>query len=382
MASLKLKPGFRPRVLHGHPWVFANELQKLLPPEHDGQSVECRDSRGRFLGSGIYNSRSMIAWRRYSPDKLAFDAAYLRNALSKALDLRKGKELCRLVWSESDDLPGLIVDRYGPVLVMQALTLAVDRNRDSILDYLQERLEPSCIILRNDAPSREKEGLPRQVEIARGSQPEPIWLNHGGLEFLYDSEGGQKTGWYLDQLEQHLRVATYARGRRVLDVFCNQGGFALHCAKAGASSVTAVDVSDDAIALGKGNAEKNGLNVDWICANAFDFLSRQGPGSSDLIILDPPPFAKSKDRLEEAARGYKEINLRAMKQLSPGGILATYTCSHHVSHDMLRELLASAAADAGRKLRVREVCMQSPDHPVILTIPESEYLRGMILEIA
>jgi 23S rRNA (cytosine1962-C5)-methyltransferase len=381
MASLKLNPGGRQRVLQGHPWIYANEVQKLPGQEHDGKTIECRDAQGRFLGVGIYNSRSQILWRKISSDKGEFDQTFLQKALQRSIARRKNLTSGRLVWSESDGIPGLIVDRYGPVLVIQVSTLAVELHLESILDLLEEMVKPQSIILRNDAPTREKEGMERYVKIGRGNTPEPFWLKLGAVEFLFDWKSGQKTGFYLDQCAQHLHVAGYAGGRRVLDVFCNQGGFALQCAKMGAISVTAVDSSAEAIALAKSNAARNECQVKWVCENAFDFLKRQKPESWDLVVLDPPPFAKSRDKLEEALRGYKEINLRAMKQLSAGGILATYACSHHISLDLFRQMLTEAASDAGRSARLIEICRQSYDHPVMLHIPESEYLRGFILEI-
>ena len=381
MASIKLNPGGRQRVLQGHPWVYANEVQKVLGPEHDGKAVECRDSKGQFLATGLYNSCSQILWRKISSDKTVFDAAFLHPALEKAVKRRGDLQAGRLVWSESDGIPGLIVDRFGDVLVLQISTMGVEQQMESILDWLEKKIKPSAIVLRNDAPLREKEGLERYLRVGRGTAPDPFWLNLGSVEFLFDWQSGQKTGFYLDQCEQHLRVAAYAKGRRVLDVFCNQGGFALHCAKAGATSVTALDSSSEAIAIAKKNALQNGCEVKWVCENAFDYLKRQKAGSWDLVILDPPPFAKSRDKLDEALRGYKEINLRAMKQLTSGGILATYACSHHISYDLFRKMLSEAAVDAGRAARLLEICGQSHDHPVILGIPESEYLRGYILEI-
>jgi 23S rRNA (cytosine1962-C5)-methyltransferase len=381
MASIKLNPGGRQRVLQGHPWVYVNEVQKLPDTEYDGKTLECRDSQGRLIGTGIYNSRSQILWRKISSDKADLNASFLALRLKTSLARRKDLQAGRLVWSESDGLPGLTVDRYENVLVVQISTLAMEYHLENILDWLEKNLAPSSIILRNDAPLREKEGLERYVRIGRGSAPEPFWLNLGGVEFLFDWKSGQKTGFYLDQCEQHRRVAAYAKGRRVLDVFCNQGGFALHCAKEGALSVTAVDASSEAIALGRQNALRNNYDVKWICENAFDFLKRQKSDSWDLVILDPPPFAKSRDKLDEALRGYKEINLRAMKQLAPEGILATYACSHHIRYDLFRDMLVAAAGDAGRSVRLREITRQSYDHPVILTIPESEYLRGYILEM-
>ncbi|OHE79715.1 MAG: hypothetical protein A3G75_03695 [Verrucomicrobia bacterium RIFCSPLOWO2_12_FULL_64_8] len=402
--SIKLKPNATARVLQGHPWVFANEVKELLPAEHDGGTVECRDARGRFLGTGIYNSKSQIVWRRLCRDRVELDAPYLRGALERAVQ-RRGADLLRptasqglaegaagprpygesrfrrLVWSESDDLPGVVVDQYGDTLVLQTQTLAMERRLDLLLAQLADLLQPAEIILRNDAPIRKLEGLPLEVRTRSGRPWEPRWLGIEGMEYWIDLQGGQKTGFYLDQRLQHAVVAKYASGRRMLDAFCNQGSFALHAAKAGAAAVRGLDSAEDAVAAARRNAERNGLRAEFVVANVFDYFTRQREETWDLVVLDPPPFARSKGALESALRGYKEINLRAMQRLSPGGVLATYSCSHHVRDAEFRDMLASASADARRRVHVLEFCHQPPDHPVLVTMPESEYLRGCILRV-
>jgi len=383
-ASLKLKPNVKARVLTGHPWVFANEVEVLLAPEHDGEVVECRDRAGRFLGSGIYNSRSQICWRRLTREAVELDEAYLRGAIGRALARRgPGAATRRLVWSESDDLPGVVVDQFGDALVVQIQTLAMDKRRDVIGRVLSELVKPAEIIFRNDATIRRLEGLGQEVSTLSGNAWEPRWVKIDGFEYWLDLQNGQKTGFYLDQRTQHVVVSRYAAGRRVLDAFCNQGPFALHCAKAGAASVLGLDSAEDAIGQAKRNAERAGVKADFAVANVFDFFNapERGDETWDLIVLDPPPFAKSKSALEGALRGYKEINLRAMQRLTPGGILATYTCSHHMQDAQLREVLAEAAADAKRRVQVMQFCHQPPDHPVLVTMPESEYLRGYILRV-
>jgi 23S rRNA (cytosine1962-C5)-methyltransferase len=385
--ALRLKHNAAARALHGHPWIFGNELEALVSEEYDGTAVECRDARGRFLGSGIYNSRSQIAWRRFSRDHAAFDAVFIRGALQRAIARRSEPNVApsttrRLVWSESDDLPGLVVDQFGDVLVVQTQTLALERQLEAVLAALSELLAPAEIILRNDAPIRRLEGLPSEVRTLSGRPFEPRWVNIGGLEYWLDLQGGQKTGFYLDQTREHSKVARYAAGRRVLDCFCNQGSFGLHAAKAGAKRVLGLDSSDEAVALARRNAEHNGVAAEFTVVNVFDHLAaREETEDWDLIVLDPPPFARSKSALENALRGYKEINLRAMKRLTPGGVLATYSCSHHVTAEVFREVVAEAAHDAKRKVQVLEFCHQPPDHPVLLTMPESEYLRGYILRV-
>jgi 23S rRNA (cytosine1962-C5)-methyltransferase len=381
---LKLKPNGNSRVLAGHPWVFGNECEQLLPAENDGEVVECRDAKGRFLGTGIYNSKSQIVWRRLSRDRVALDQAYLRNALQKALERRSALgDFKRLVWSESDDLPGVVVDQFGDTLVVQVQTLAMEKRSALLYDLIAELTGAKEIVFRNDANIRRLEGLPLEVKTRSGQPWEPRWARIDGFDYWLDLQGGQKTGFYLDQRQQHARVATYASGRRVLDAFCNQGSFAMHCARAGAASVCGIDSAFDAVGQAKKNAEKNGVRVEFVAANVFDWFTAQRDAEAawDLIVLDPPPFAKSKSALDGALRGYKELNLRAMKALTPGGVLATYACSHHMQDKELRSVLAEAAADAKRRVHVLEFAHQPLDHPVLITMPESEYLRGYILRV-
>ena len=409
--SLKLKVNASARALGGHPWVFANEVEALLPGGHDGEVVDCRDRAGRRIGSGIYNSRSQICWRKISRERATLDEAWLRGAITRAIARREApprqppapgvplsaapgrcappgaqcSEIRRLAWSESDDLPGVVVDQFGGALVLQLQTLAMEKRRDVIVRLLLECVKPAPeeIIFRDDAPIRRLEGLPLATGTLSGRAWEPRWVGIDGFDYWLDLQGAQKTGFYLDQREQHALVARYAKGRRVLDAFCNQGPFALHCARAGAASVLGIDIAGDAVAQARRNAERNGAAAEFAVANVFDFFNDTAPGARgatwDLIVLDPPPFAKSRKALEGALRGYKEINLRAMQRLAPGGILATYACSHHMRDAEFRQVLAGAAADARRRVRVLEFCHQPPDHPVLVTMPESEYLRGHVL---
>lgn len=386
MPSLKLKPNAKPRVLSGHPWVFANEVEALLPPQHDGEVVECRDRADRFLGAGIYNSKSQIVWRRFSRERTALDAVYFRGALQRAIGRRDPAEgsMRRLVWSESDDLPGLVVDQFGDTLVVQIQAVAMEKRAAIVSDVLAEILKPAEIIFRNDAPIRRLEGLPLEVHTRSGKSWEPRWVRIDGFDYWLDLQSGQKTGFYLDQRPQHSAVAKYCAGKRVLDAFCNQGAFALHAARAGAVQVLGVDSAEDAVTQARKNAERNGVKAAFEVGNVFDWFNdpvRAGEPLWDVIVLDPPPFAKSKSALEGALRGYKEINLRALQRLAPGGILATYTCSHHMQDAELRGVLAAAATDAKRKVRVREWCHQPADHPVLVTMYESEYLRGYIVRV-
>jgi 23S rRNA (cytosine1962-C5)-methyltransferase len=390
--SLRLKPNVRARVLEGHPWVFANEVAGLLPAEFDGEAVECRDRGGRALGLGIYNSRSQIVWRRLGRGREALDGAYLRAAIARAIARRGGGAgPARLVWSESDDLPGVVADRLGDALVVQIQTLAMEKRSGLLGDLFAELAGPAEIIFRNDAPIRRLEGLPLESHTRSGRPWEPAWVAVDGFDYWMDLLGGQKTGFYLDQRPQHAalarevrRLAAEGRAPRVLDAFCNQGSFALHASRAGAAHVLGLDSAGEAVAAARRNAERNRVPAGFAEANVFDWFNDPARGAEppwDVIVLDPPPFAKSRSALAGALRGYKEINLRAMKSLAPGGVLATYSCSHHMADADLRAVLASAAADARRRARVLAWCHQPADHPVLVGMPESEYLRGYLLEV-
>lgn len=393
VSSLKLKPNAKARVLTGHPWVFANEVEALLPADQDGKVVECRDRTGRFIGSGIYNSKSQIVWRRLSRERVALDEAYLRGALQRAVARReitnaKGqtpKEAYRrLVWSESDELPGVVVDQFGDTAVLQIQTLAMDAVADLLAKLVVEITGVQEVIFRNDSNLRRLEGLPPEVRTLSGQDWAPRWATIDGFEYWLDLQHGQKTGFYLDQREQHAAVARHCAGKRVFDAFCNQGSFALHAARAGAAEVLGLDSAADAIDQAVKNAARNGVKARFEVANVFDWFNaaeRREEPEWDVIVLDPPPFAKSKSALAGALRGYKEINLRAMQRLAPGGVLATYTCSHHMQDAELRGVIAAAAADARRRVQVLEFCHQPADHPVLVTMPESEYLRGCILRV-
>jgi 23S rRNA (cytosine1962-C5)-methyltransferase len=318
--AFKLKANANARVLSGHPWVFANEVEEPLPAECDGEVVECRDRAGRLLGTGICNGRSQIVWRRLSRDRVVLDEAYILGALERAIARREPGSFRRLVWSESDDLPGVVVDQYGDAVVVQIQALAMERRSALIGDLLDRVLHPADVIFRNDAQIRRLEGLGLETHTRSGRPWEPRWASVDGFETWLDLMGGQKTGFYLDQRLQHAAVAKYCAGGRVLDAFCNQGSFGIHAARAGAALVLGLDSAPEAVASARRNATKNGVQVQFEEANVFDWLNdppnKAGP-SWDVIILDPPPFAKSRSALEGALRGYKEINLRAIQKLAP-----------------------------------------------------------------
>ncbi|MGE9296742.1 MAG: class I SAM-dependent rRNA methyltransferase [Puniceicoccales bacterium] len=378
--TLQLKPGKGPRAAQGHPWAYASDVRELLPGNLNGQAVELKDSRGRSLGTGLYNGKSQIVWRRFSRDVRKFDRAFLAEAIGAAIERRTKDDFRRVVWSEADELPGLVVDQFADVLVVQLLTLGMDAARADIESVLEELLAPREIVYRNDAPSRQHEGLPMHVNTRSGERSSAQWFTIDGLEYFLDLFGGQKTGFYLDQRGQHRRIAELAKGRRVLDAFCNQGAFAMHCARAGAKSVLAVDISPECAQATKMNAGKNQLAINVEQANMFDWFTANRNETFDLIVLDPPSFARNKKSLAGALRGYKELNLRALRLLAPGGILASYSCSQSVGLGEFMQTVRDAAADARRDVRLVQVTGQPADHPALLNIPESHYLKGVILE--
>ena len=382
MAGLIIAP--RARIFHGHEWVYSSEVKKTFGSPEPGDVVTLKDFRDRPLGTAIYNPQSQIVARRFSRRKQDLDRDFFIRRISQSIDHRRqvgiSPTLARLVWSESDGLPGLIVDAYGDHLVVQTLTLAMDQRREIIRDALIEVLKPASIVLRNDSPFRKAEGLEVGIEMLLGDNPGPFSVTANEIEYEVDLFDGQKTGLYLDQLESHAEVAKFAKGKRVLDCFTNQGGFALACAKAGAASVTAVDISGTACEAARENAKRNNLNIEVIEHNVFDFL-KHAKSDYDLIILDPPSFTRNKKTLNDAMRGYKEIHLRSLKLLDKGGILSTFCCSHHASRELFFENLGSASVDAKKTLRLIEEHGQRADHPILVTIPETSYLKGFTVEV-
>lgn len=345
--------------------------------------MRVEDPRGRPLGTAHYSSTSQITLRMLSPHQEAADKQFFMRRLTQAIAYRErnvhNSDACRLVFSEADLLPGLIVDRYGPHLVLQTLTQGMDRCRDIIAHCLTELLQPAGILARNDANVRKLEGLPLETPILSGQIPEKAGIRMNGLQLEADLLHGQKTGIYLDQRENYLAAAAQAYGK-VLDCFTSTGGFALHAA-AKAESIEAIDSSAAALSTAATNARANNIsNVQFREADVFDFLSGVDRRFS-TVILDPPAFAKSRKMLDDAARGYKEINLRALRLLDPGGILVTCSCSHHVSEAMLLEIIAQAALDAGKTIRVIDRRIQAGDHPILLTVPETLYLKCLILQV-
>jgi len=374
------------RVESGHPWIFSSDLTDRDGAQ-PGAAVKVADPRGRPLGTAHYSSTSQIALRILSRqvEEIGRDF-YLRRIQAAEAHRRqvvRDSDAYRVVHGEADLLPALIIDRYGDYLVMQTLDQGMDCAKQEIAASLQEVFQPKGIVARNDVAVRSKEELPLESGLMSGEVPDAVSANMNGLRLRADLLHGQKTGIFLDQRENYRAAARYARGGRALDCFTSTGGFALHLASK-CGSVEAVDSSAPALATAHGNAEINGIgNIEFREADVFDLLAGYAAARRQfsLVVLDPPAFAKSRRSLEGAAAGYKEINLRALRLLGPGGILVTCSCSHHVSEAMLLELVAEASLDARRTLRVLERRTQSQDHPILLTVPETHYLKCLILEV-
>jgi 23S rRNA (cytosine1962-C5)-methyltransferase len=388
MAGIVVKP--RARILHGHDWVFSSEVLKAFGKPADGDVISLKDGKDHLIGSAIYNSKSQIVGRRFSRRKQDLDLDFFNRRIAQAAEYRARRgvdpKLCRVVWSESDGLPGMIIDRYGDHVVLQTLTLGMDRRKDLIMNAIVDLFGDVTIIERNDVAVRRAEGLDLRSGVVRGSRSggtSPVAIVIGGVKFEVDLLHGQKTGFYLDQNQNYETIAQYAEGRRVLDCFTNQGGFALASARAGAVEVTGVEENSANIAAAQRNAARNDLRVEWIEQDVFQFLraAEKTQSQYDLIVLDPPSFAKTKSGLRDAMRGYRELHVRSFKLLSRDGLLATFSCSHHVSENAFALMIADALVDARRSARRVRRFEQAPDHPVLPTIPETEYFKGVLLEM-
>ena len=372
------------RLASGHPWVFASDVLDRGGAE-PGDPVRVADPKGRPPGTAHYSSASQICLRLLSREAEPIDRDFYRRRIAAAEALRRrvvsDTEAYRVVYGEADLLPALIIDRYGEYFVMQTLDQGMDRAKPEVLGALQELFAPRAVVERNDVAVRRREDLPLTAGLLAGEAPGPVQVRINGLVFHADLLEGQKTGVFLDQRENYVAAARYARGR-ALDCFTSTGGFALHLAGR-CERVEAIDSSAAALATAERNRCANGIeNVEFREANVFDLLPALGSSGRTYatIVLDPPAFAKSRQQVEAAARGYKEINLRALRLLEPGGVLVTCSCSHHLSEALLLEIVAGAALDAGRTLRVLERRTQAQDHPILLTVPETHYLKCLILE--
>jgi len=373
------------RVHARHSWIYRSDLTEHNGAEA-GELVLVRDSKGAVLGRALYSSRSQIALRMIAYQEVETDRDFWFSRLVAAERLRpqvvSDTTAYRLVYGESDLLPSLIIDRYNDCFVLQTLSQGMETLKQTWVDLLVERYGPRAIIERNEARVRDLEGLPRSAGVIYGHDPGEMVIEESGVRFNVNLVEGQKTGAFLDQRENRIAARGYARGR-ALDCFTYQGAFALHLGR-GADQVIAVDVSGAAISQARRNAELNGsTNIEFVEANVFDLLREKDQAGErfDIINLDPPAFAKNRPSIEGAMRGYKEINLRAMKMLAPGGTLITSSCSYHMSEESFLNVLAGAAADAGRSVRVIEKRTQARDHPVLISMPETFYLKCMILRV-
>ena len=376
------------RLQAGHLWVYRSDLD-AHPALGGGAAVRVVDERGWFVGRGFYGKESQIALRLLTREDEVIDAAFLERRIGAAIALRETvrpdperKLATRLVHGEADLLPGLVVDRYADCLSLQTLTEATEQRKEVIVEILQRLCcSPRAIVERNDSRTREHEGLEQKTGVLRGALDGPVEYLEGEVRLLADLLAGQKTGAFLDQAENHVEAGRHAFGR-ALDAFCYAGGFALQLARR-ARSVRAVDQSERALAEGRAAAERNGVTgkLEWICANAFDFLRDEADAGAryDTIVLDPPGFAKSRGALEPALRGYKEINLRALQMLTPGGVLLTASCSYHVDDALFERTVLAAAADANRAVQVIERRGAGRDHPTLLGVPETRYLKCLVL---
>lgn len=395
LPTVVLKPGEADRIVAGHPWIYAGAIAKLPPMAKDGDVVQVKDHRQRFLGVGFFNSKSKIHVRVLSPERIHIDQKFFEQRIRDALAIRQ-KHLpnatsFRLVNSESDFLSGLIIDKYEDVLVVQISSLGMEHRKHHIVAALQTIFSPRAIIEKSEAAFRKFEGMEDANGMLAGEAQGNIPIKLNGLQFEVDILGGHKTGLYLDQQVNYQRVADLVTGGQVLDCFTFLGGFGLHAARSKAAHVHMLDQSEEAIAAAKRNAERNGVatKCSFEAINVFDWLKAQTvtpPNEKlipkfDFIILDPPSFTRTRAAVPEALRGYKEIHLRALKLLKPGGTLATFCCSHHVDANTFQDVILSAAFDTRKVLRRVAAYSQSPDHPIVPSIPETEYLKGFAFEL-
>jgi 23S rRNA (cytosine1962-C5)-methyltransferase len=387
--TIRLKPGEQDRLLAGHPWIYQNELEGWPPDAAPGDLIDLHDSQGHFLGRGYLNPRTTIAVRVLARDRVPVDQEFFLARIRQAAALRERlmsmRSAYRVVHGEADGLPGLVVDRYGDAVAIQFLTAGMDRRRDLIRTAVEEVLRPRTIVARNDSTMREREGLHRERAVISGQIPPEPTVTINGLDVMVDLLEGQKTGLFLDQIDNYSLIERMAGGADVLDCFCYVGLWGLHAARYGATRVTGIDQSPAAIKQATTLAERNSLadRCAFRVGNVFDELRERDRRREafDLVILDPPAFAKARNRIPEALAGYKEINLRAMRLLRPGGFLVTCSCSYHLSTEQFRRMLWDAARDVRRTTRLVAQGAQGRDHPVLLGLAESEYLKCCVLQV-
>lgn len=381
--------GRQKKLLQGHPWVYGNEIERVEGEIEDGGLVTVVDFRGRYMGTGFYNSKSLITVRLLTHRKEEITDELIASRVKAACDYRRfvmnrpGTDSCRLIYGEADRLPGVIADRFGGVIVLQVLALGMERFTQTIADALLACEKPDCLLLQNDDAIRRKEGMECFTRVLYGTLPEENIIHENGVKLAVDVLGGQKTGYFLDQKDNHLFVRQFCKGARVLDCFSYIGAFALNAAAAGAKEVTAVDISEAAVQLIEKNAALNGADITAVCANCFDFLRAQVKAGEkyDVVVLDPPAFTKAHANMASACRGYKEIALSAMRLLPAGGVLATHSCSYHMPEEVFVNTVLSAAQDLHRQVRVITLRRQDIDHPVLAGYPESHYLKSLWLQM-
>lgn len=381
--------GRQKKLLQGHPWVYGNEIERVEGDVTDGGLVRVVDFRGRYMGTGFYNSHSLITVRLLTHRQEEITDALIAGRVRAACAYRRvvldrpGTDSCRLIYGEADRLPGVIADRFGGVIVLQVLALGMERYTQVIADALIACEQPDCLLLQNDDAIRRKEGMECFTKVLHGELPGETVIHENGIRLSVDVAGGQKTGYFLDQKDNHLFLRQFCKGARVLDCFSYIGGFALNAAAAGAREVTAVDVSEPAVALIEKNAALNGAQIQAVCANCFDFLRAQVKAGEkyDVIVLDPPAFTKAHANMASACRGYKEIALSAMRLLPAGGVLATHSCSYHMPEEVFVNTVLSAAQDLHRQVRIITLRRQDIDHPVLAGYPESYYLKSLWLQM-
>ncbi len=383
-----LHKGKEKRIHEGHPWVFRSDISHQDGSTEDGDIVDVMNAAGQFQARAFYNPRSQIALRIMTLRDEAVDMSLIRQRVHDAVEYRRtfaDLKSCRMIFAESDRLPAMIVDSFGDVLVLQCLALGMEKLKPFVVEALVDELHPEGIYERSDVPVRTLEGLQPIKGILYGKVPDRVEITENGVHFWVDVKEGQKTGFFLDQKENRAAIAPFVRGQRVLDCFTHTGSFALHAGFYGASEVVGVDISGYACDFARENAVLNDLTerVRFEQANAFDLLSRQSRERAqyDVIILDPPAFTKTRSAVQSASRGYKEINLRAMKMIRPGGFLVTCSCSQHVHEDLFQRIVMEASRDAHVLLRQVEFRTQGKDHPILPCAPETRYLKCGIYQI-
>lgn len=388
MAKAILTKGSEKKVEYGHPWIYRSDIDNVEAGANPGDIVDICSNKNKFLGRGFYNPKSQISLRILTYEHEQIDYGFFYNRIRDAWEYRRkvaDTNSCRVVFSESDFLPALVVDKFSDILVLQTSSLGIEKYKEELTDILCDLIKPRGVYERNDIPVRELEGLEQKKGFLRGSFDTNVIMTENGIRFVVDVAEGQKTGYFLDQKENRAALSPFVKGARVLDCFSHTGSFALHAATYGASSVLGLDISEHAVETATANAKLNGLEN--ICrfesANVFDRLREYDSRNEhfNTIILDPPAFAKNKSSVEGAIRGYKEINLRAMKILDRGGFLVTCSCSHHIDPEMFMDILYNAGIDSRRKVRLVEYRSQAKDHPVLVAAPETEYLKCAILQI-